>query len=63
MIRYLLPTVMVLIASWTRAPAAELVGVTVTPHTVAESMRYRRPRDPELAASIGSAASAAPLFP
>jgi hypothetical protein len=52
MIRYLLPVVMVLFASWARLPAAELVGVTVTPHTVAESMRYRRPRDPQLAARV-----------
>ena len=52
MIRYLLPVVMVLTASWARLPAAELVGVTVTPHTVAESMRYRRPRDPDLAARV-----------
>ena len=52
MIRDLLPVVMVLFASWARLPAAELVGVTVTPHTVAESMRYRRPRDPDLAARV-----------
>lgn len=32
--------------------AAEVVGVTVTPHVVAESMRYRRPRDPELGARV-----------
>jgi hypothetical protein len=52
MIRYLLPIVIVLTASRASVTAAELVGVTVTPHTAAESMRYRRPRDPELAARV-----------
>ncbi len=32
--------------------AAEVCGVTVTPHVVADSMKYRRPRDPELAAKV-----------
>lgn len=32
--------------------AAEIRGVTVTPHVIAESMRYRRPRDPDLGAKI-----------
>jgi len=52
MIRYLLPIVIVLTASRASVTAAELVGVTVTPHAAAESMRYRRPRDPELAARV-----------
>jgi hypothetical protein len=34
------------------ARPAEICGMTVTPHVVAESMRYRRPRDPELAAKV-----------
>ncbi len=33
-------------------PSAEISGVTVTPHVVADSMRYRRPRDPDLAAKV-----------
>lgn len=32
--------------------SAEIVGVTVTPHVVAESMMYRRQRDPDLAAKV-----------
>lgn len=32
--------------------AAEIRGVTVTPHVIAESMKYRRPRDPELGAKV-----------
>ncbi len=32
--------------------AAELVGVSIIPHTVEESMRYRRPRDTQLAARV-----------
>lgn len=32
--------------------SAELRGVTVTPHVIAESMKYRRSRDPELAAKV-----------
>jgi len=32
--------------------AAEVRGVTVTPHGIAESMKYRRPRDPELGAKV-----------
>ena len=52
MIRYLAPIVIVLTASRTGVTAAELVGVTVTPHAAAESMHYRRPRDPELAARV-----------
>lgn len=32
--------------------AGEVAGVTVTPHVIAESMRYRRPRDPALAARV-----------
>ncbi|MFM8250622.1 MAG: hypothetical protein ACKOBW_03380 [Planctomycetota bacterium] len=32
--------------------AADLRGITVTPHVIAESMRYRRPRDPDLAAKV-----------
>lgn len=34
------------------ANGAELIGVTVTPHVVADSMRYRRPRDPALGAKV-----------
>jgi len=34
------------------ATSAEVVGVTVTPHSIADSMRYRRPRDPSLAARV-----------
>jgi hypothetical protein len=41
-----------LFASSVAASAAEIVGVTVTPHLVAESMQYRRPRDPDLAAKV-----------
>lgn len=32
--------------------AAEIVGVTITPHVIAETMRYRRPRDPDLGAKV-----------
>jgi hypothetical protein len=32
--------------------AAEIAGVTVTPHVVAESMMYRQPRDADLAAKV-----------
>ena len=51
-----LPVVMVLTASWARLPAAELVGVTVTPHTVAESMSLSPPaiRTLRLACSCSS---------
>ncbi len=31
---------------------ASFLGVTVTPHRIEESMRYRRPRDPSLAARV-----------
>jgi len=31
---------------------ASVVGVTIVPHRVEESMRYRRPRDPSLAARV-----------
>lgn len=31
---------------------SEIVGVTVTPHVIAEAMKYRRPRDPDLAAKV-----------
>ncbi|MBM3983892.1 MAG: hypothetical protein FJ304_27215 [Planctomycetes bacterium] len=41
-----------LFASSVAAQAAELVGVTVTPHVIAESMQYRRPRDPDLGAKM-----------
>ena len=33
-------------------PTLELVGLTVTPHVVAPSMQYRRPRDPSLGARV-----------
>jgi hypothetical protein len=32
--------------------SAEICGVTVTPHVVADSMMYRKPRDPDLAAKV-----------
>jgi hypothetical protein len=41
-----------LIQVFMSAHAAEITGVTVTPHVVAESMRFRRPRDPEMAAKV-----------
>ncbi|MFN9719408.1 MAG: hypothetical protein ACK58L_11975 [Planctomycetota bacterium] len=34
------------------ARAGEVAGVTVTPHVIAESMKYRRPRDPDLGAKV-----------
>ena len=34
-----------------RLSAAEVRGITVTPHVVASSMKYRRPRDPALGAA------------
>ena len=34
------------------ATAAELAGVSIIPHTVEDSMRYRQPRDPDLAARV-----------
>ena len=33
-------------------PAAELFGVSVIPHTIEESMRYRKPRDPDRSARV-----------
>ncbi len=36
----------------TRSSSSEICGVTVTPHVVADSMMYRRPRDPDLAAKV-----------
>ena len=33
-------------------PSAEICGVTVTPHVVADSMMYRRPRDPDISAKV-----------
>lgn len=36
----------------TRLSSAEVCGVTVTPHVVADSMMYRRPRYPDLAAKV-----------
>ena len=41
-----------LLGSFTVASPAELAGVTVTPHVIAEGMQYRRPRDPALAAKV-----------
>jgi hypothetical protein len=35
-----------------QATAAEIVGVSVIPHSVETSMRYRHPRDPDLAARV-----------
>ncbi len=35
-----------------QASAAEIVGVSVIPHRIETSMRYRRPHDPELAARV-----------
>ncbi len=32
--------------------SAEICGVTITPHVIADSMMYRRPRDPDLAAKV-----------
>jgi hypothetical protein len=32
--------------------SAEICGVTVTPHVVADSMMYRKPREPDLAAKV-----------
>ena len=32
--------------------SAEITGVTVTPHVIAESMKYRRPREADLAAKV-----------
>ncbi|XZE22580.1 hypothetical protein SH449x_002516 [Pirellulaceae bacterium SH449] len=34
------------------ARGAEIAGVTITPHVIAESMRYRRERDPALGAKV-----------
>jgi len=34
------------------AGAAELIGVSVIPHSIEASMRYRKPRDPDLAARV-----------
>ncbi len=32
--------------------SAKIEGVTIVPHRIEESMRYRRPRDPSLAARV-----------
>ena len=34
------------------ASAAEIVGISVIPHSIERSMRYRRPHDPDLAARV-----------
>ena len=34
------------------ARSAEITGVTITPHVIAESMKYRLPRDPDIAALV-----------
>ena len=35
-----------------QSSAAEIVGVSVIPHSIETSMRYRRPHDPDLAARV-----------
>ena len=35
-----------------RAPAAEMAGTSIIPHTIESSMRFRRPRDTNLAARV-----------
>ncbi len=48
----LLPLVILALTATTGLRSAEIVGLTITPHVVADSMMYRRPRDPELAAKV-----------
>jgi hypothetical protein len=47
-----LVTLLSLVLSKDADQAAGIAGVTVTPHVVAESMQYRRPRDPGLSAKV-----------
>lgn len=47
-----LVTVLSLVLSSDAAQPAGIAGVTVTPHVVAETMQYRRPRDPGLSAKV-----------
>lgn len=50
--RRLIIAVLLALAVAQELPSAEICGVTVTPHVVADSMMYRRPRDPDLAAKV-----------
>lgn len=50
--RSLIIAVLLALAVAQELPSAEICGVTVTPHVVADSMMYRRPRDPDLAAKV-----------
>jgi hypothetical protein len=45
-------TSLILLAGTVSLPAAEIVGVTVTPHVIAPTMRYFRKRDDSLAARV-----------
>ena len=48
----LLAMVLVMTSTFESLHSAEICGVTVTPHVIAETMQYRRPRDPELGAKV-----------
>lgn len=43
---------LVIAGSFERLQSAEICGVTVTPHVIAESMKYRRPRNPDRGAKV-----------
>jgi hypothetical protein len=42
----------VIVGSLEPLQSAEICGVTVTPHVIAETMKYRRPREPDLGAKV-----------
>ncbi len=50
--RLLISFLLIIGIARTDSHAAEVVGVTVTPHVVADTMRFRRPRDPDLGAHV-----------
>ena len=47
-----LPLLLISFGSIGELPAAEISGTSIIPHTIESSMRYRRPRDPNLAALV-----------
>ena len=50
--RLLLSLLFISFGSMGELPAAEMAGTSIIPHTIESSMRFRRPRDPNLAARV-----------
>ena len=46
----LLPLLLISFGSMGELPAAKIAGTSIIPHTIESSMRFRRPRDTNLAA-------------